>query len=167
MAATHKPILDYFQSLNEKLVDFPEDSFFRMDLEEIMGSFRSGINFPAMTVESPDGDAENSIGSNSVVGRLFAFTVFQNPTKGDFAQQNEMIDQCERIGLKIIARMRHDSFEKTHMLYNRFNANSVKWTKIGPLFNEELFGYRFTGIITGSESLNIDPADWSDIDTVC
>lgn len=167
MDPTHKPILDYFQSLNEKLVDFPEKSYFRMDLEEIMGSFRSRINFPAMAVESPDGDAEGSTVSNSVLGRLFAFTIYQNPEKGNFAEQNQMIDQCERIGLKIIARMRYDAFDPEHLLYNHFLVSSVKWTKVGPIFNEELFGYRFTGIISGSESLKVDPADWSDVDSVC
>lgn len=164
---THKPIIDYFEQINLKLIHFPETSFFRMDLMEITGAFRSGINFPALAVESPDGDAEGSSTNSSVSGRMFAFTVYHRPTRGNFQEQNELLDECERIGLKIVARMRHDARIPTHPLYNKFSAETAKWMKVGPIFNEELHGYRFTGMIKGEESLKIDAADWSDIDLTC
>ncbi|MCT8340486.1 hypothetical protein MG296_10510 [Flavobacteriaceae bacterium TK19130] len=164
---THKPIVDYFQSLNELNVNFPEKSFSRMDLNEIMGQFRTGVNFPHLAVESHDGNLDESSHSNNVNGRTFAFTVYQNPKAGNFAQQNEMLDQCERLGLQIIARMRHDANDPDHILYRRFETNSVNYIKVGPVFNEELYGYRFTGVIKGTESLKPNAADWSDLDTIC
>ncbi len=164
---THKPIIDYFEQLNNNLLDFPEKSFFRMDLEEIMGGFQSGINFPAMAMESPEGDGEGSAVNNSTVNRNFIFTVYQKPEKGNFAQQNEMLDQCERIGLKIIARMRHDARIPGHLLYNKFKVASVKWIKEGPVFNEGLYGYQFSGTIEGEESFKVSAADWSDLDLIC
>ena len=157
----HATIINYFAELNAKLKDFPEKSFFRMDLMEITGAFRSGINFPAMTVESPDIEADGSI-NNSVIGRVFAFTVYVNPTQGDFDGQNSKLDQAERIGWKLIARMRHDARDPNHFLYNKFQVNEVRATKVGPIFTEQLHGYRFTGTIKGTESLKVDPADWSD-----
>ena len=83
------------------------------------------------------------------------------------AEQNEMLDQCERLGLKIIARMRYDARQPGHLLHNRFKVSSVKWMKVGPLFTEELYGYRFTVEIEGGESLKVQADDWADIDTVC
>ena len=164
MEPTHKPIIDYFENINLQLKDFPENSFFRMDLEEIMGAIRDGINFPAMAVESPDGDGENSVEQNSVIGRMFGFTVYMNPEPGNFQEQNAMLDLCERIGKKILARMRQDARIPDHLLYNKFKVSSTKWIKIGPLFTEKLYGYRFTGIIEGNEPLVVDPADWNDIE---
>ena len=164
MEPTHKPIIDYFENINLQLKDFPQNSFFRMDLEEIAGAIRSGINFPALAVESPDGDGQNSVEQNSVIGRMFAYTVYMNPEMGNFQEQNEMIDLCERIGKKILARMRYDARIEGHFLNNRFKVSSTKWIKVGPIFTERLYGYRFTGIIEGNEPLIIDAADWADIE---
>ncbi len=163
----HKQIIDYFENLNTNLKDFPEKSFFRMDLMEITGSFRTGINFPAMTVESPDLDGSESSVHNSVIGRMFAFTVYVSPQNGNFAQLNEQMDLAEKIAWKVIARMRHDARDPEHFLYNRFLVSSVRGHKVGPVFNELLHGYRMTGLITGSESLKVDAADWDDIDLTC
>jgi len=167
MEPTHKPIVDYFQGLNTKLNDFPADSFFRQDLDEIYGAFRKGINFPCMAVESPEGDAEESSMNNSVIGRMFAFVVYMNPKAGNFEQQNDMLDQCERIGKKLVSRMRYDARIEDNILHDRFEASSVSWVKVGPVFNEMLYGYRFSGFIKGSESLKVDAADWEDLDLIC
>jgi hypothetical protein len=166
-APTHKPLIDYFESLNANLKDFPEKSFFRQDLNEIMGAIRSGINFPAMAVESPDGDGEGSIEQNSVIGRMFAFTVYMNPEEENFQQQNEMLDLCERIGKKVLARMRYDARVPGHLLHNKFKVSTVKWIKVGPVFTDLLYGYRFTGMIEGSEPLTLDVEDWDDITAPC
>lgn len=164
---THEPHIAYFKNLNEKSVHFGADSFFRMDLSEITGAFRKGITFPAMSVESPEGDAEGSSKNNSVINRTGAFTIWEKPQTGNFTDQTTKIDDCEQIGLKLIARMRLDCANPESPLYNKFDVSSVRFIKVGPIFNEGLYGYRFTFVIAGSESLKVDPADWSDIDEVC
>ncbi len=164
---THKIVVDFFENINLQLKDFSENSFFRMDLDELFGAFRSGINFPAMSIESPEGDGSKSLPENSVIGRFFAFTIWQRPQKGNFDQQNIMLDECERIGLKIIARMRYESKKPDSILYNKFKASSVSWKQYGPLFNEKLYGYRFQGTFEGNESLKLNPDDWNDIATNC
>lgn len=166
-AFTHKPIVDYFESLNENLIDFNENSFFRMDLDELFGAFRSGITFPCMTTESPEGDAGDSTLSNSVIGRFWAFTIYQNPERGNAQQLNQMLDECEQIGLKIVSRMRLDARNPEHLLYNKFKVASVKWVKVGPVFTENLYGYRFSGEFKDNEALTVKAEDWIDLDTVC
>lgn len=167
MNPTHSVIINYFRQLNLNLKDFAENSFYRMDLEEITGAFRKGSTFPAMMVESPEGDADGSSLQSSKVNRRFFFTIYMNPRRGDFQQQDEMLDECERIGLKIIARMRYDARIPTHLLYNKFKAETVKWVKEGPIFTEGLYGFQFSGIIEGDEPLKVDAADWDDIDLTC
>ena len=163
----HDHIVDYFESLNSKLADFPEKSFFRMDLTEIQGAFRSGINFPAMSVESPQLDMSKSNVSNSVLGHDFAFTIWKKPKTGDFGGQNTDLGDCERIGLKILARMRYDARVPDHLIYNSFEARSVSAIKVGPLFTENLYGYRFIGTFSNNKPLIINPADWNDLDSPC
>ncbi|TXK73961.1 hypothetical protein [Mesonia sp. HuA40] len=167
MRPTHKPIIDYLENLNKQLVDFQEDSFFRVDLDELFGAFRSGISLPCMTVESPEADAANSTVSASAIARHPAFTILQAPQNGNFAEQNTMLDQCEQIGLKIIARMRLDASNPETIIYNKFKANSVKYVKVGPIFNEQLYGYRFSFTLEDNEPLKVDAADWLDLQTTC
>ncbi len=167
IAPTHKPIIDYFESLNTALKDFPDKSFFRMDLSEIKGGIRSGIKFPCMTVESPDGNGEGSTSNSSVAGRMFAFTIYMNPKQTNYQEQNEMIDQCEQIGKKILSRMRLDNSNPDHLLYGKFSIDSCRWHKVGPIFTQMLYGYRFTGLISGTESFKVNKEDWEDLETVC
>jgi hypothetical protein len=164
---THKIIIDYFEQLNLNLNDFAENSFFRLDLREIEGAIRTGITYPCMAVESPDIDPSESTVNSSAIGRWFAFAVYMNPELDNQAEQTEMLDLCERICLKILARMRHDARIPEHPLYNKFLISSCSGMKIGPVFTEMLYGYRFTGMIKGSESLKVNAADWADIDLTC
>lgn len=164
---THKLIIDYLEQLNLNLNDFAEDSFFRLDLTEIEGGIRTGISYPCMAVESPDIDFSESTINSSVIAKIFSFTVFMNPDSENSEEKDFMTDLCERIGLKILARMRHDARTPEHPLYNKFLIESCEGIKVGPVFTELLHGYRFTGIIKGNETLKVNAADWADIDLVC
>ena len=129
---THSTIIDYFKNLSENLKDVKD--FFRMDLIEIQSSFRSDADFPCLVVESHENDFSSSKINQTVNDRTFAFTVFYNPEKGNYDEQNTMLDLSEKMGLKIIARMKHDASLPEHILFNRFKQESVRSHKVGPLF---------------------------------
>lgn len=164
-AVSHSVLIDYWKHIKDNLNGL--EDFFRMDLSEIKGAFRSSANFPCLVAESHESDFGNSKTNQSVNNRTFAFTVYYNPESGNFLEQNEMLDLSEAMGLKIIARMRHDATIKTHFLFNRFKVENVKSHKVGPVFNEQLYGYRFTGEISGAQSLIVAAHDWEDIDEDC
>ena len=138
-----------------------------MDLAEIKGAFRSDADLPCLVVESHEGDWDKSKPNQSVNDRAFAFTVYYDPENGNFDEQNDMLGLSEAMGFKIIARMRHDATIKGHILYNKFKVESVRNHKVGPVFNEQLYGYRFTGEISGAQPLIVSADDWTDIDAVC
>jgi hypothetical protein len=162
---SHNIIINYFKEIQENLNGL--NDFFRMDLAEIKGAFRSDADFPCLVVESHESDFDKSKHHQTVNDRTFAFTIYYNPENGDFDEQNEMLDSSEAMGLKVIARMKHDAADKTHFLFNKFKVSSVGCHKVGPVFNEKLYGYRFSGEILDNDALIIDPADWTDIDEVC
>jgi len=161
----HLEIVNYFKTLakNSKHIE----SFFRMDLREIKGSFRSKANFPCMVLESHEGDLGKSSRSEAVNQRTFAFTIYENPKREDFEDQNKKLSECETIGLKVIARMRQEGMTPKHLLYNRFKIETVTYMKVGPVFSEKLYGYRFVGSFDGFESLKVNPDDWCDEIDVC
>ena len=164
---THQQIIAYFKTVNQNLNVFGDNSFFRMDLSEITGGFRTGITFPCLVAESPEGDGSESNLHSSVMGKLFAFTVYHKPQRGNYDDQNEKLGECEAIVLKILARMRHDARIPDHLLYNRLEISSVNYIKVGPIFTENLYGYRCTGMIKAEVPLKVDPADWDDVEEVC
>lgn len=164
---THAPLVEYFKNINKQLNDFGKNSFFRQDLEEIFGAFRVGVNFPCLAIESPEIDAPDSTEQNTVIGRMFAFVVYMNPERNNYDEQNDYLDQCEKIAKKILARMRYDANIPGNILYRKFKVSTVKGVMVGPVYTEHLYGYRFAGMITGNEPLKVDPADWKDIDSAC
>lgn len=167
MQLDHNTIVEYFRNLNTQASFFPEDSFFRIDLEEIMGAFRSGINFPALAVESPDIDLSESSEQETVNKRIFAFHVYKKPDTDSFHDVQDALNLCESIGYKIIARIKRDNYDENSVIYNAFNPNSIRANQVSKMFTEGLYGYRFTGEFSRSDALNFDPADWADVDTRC
>lgn len=165
MAVNHQTLVDYFSNIADTLNDI--NGFFRMDLTEIQGAFRSTVEFPCLVIESHDGDFGNSNVMQSVNNRTFAFTVYTNPEYQDYDDQNLKLASAEDIGIKILARMRHDATVKNHILHNKFKVETVTYAKVGPIFNEQLYGYRFIGGIQLTEPLTVNPADWSDNPTIC
>ncbi|WP_421801767.1 hypothetical protein [Flagellimonas sp.] len=161
----HLILVDYFKTISENHKNI--NDFFRMDLTEIIGSFRNGTGFPCLVMESHDGDFGDSNVQSTVNNRGFAFTIYSNPERRDYDDQNEKLSDCEVIGLQVISRMKHDSTIPDHFLYNKFKISSVKYGKVGPVFSEKLYGYRFEGEIGGNEPLNFDPALWSDDPNTC
>jgi hypothetical protein len=165
MILNHTTLTNYFSTLATNLKDI--SSFFRMDMVEIQGAFRSSATFPCMVSESHEGNFNNSNAMQSVNTITFAFTIFTKPAKADFDDQNTKLGDAEDIGLKIIARMRHDAATPSHLLYNKFKVTNVQYAKVGPTFNEQLYGYRFIGTIQGHEPLVVNPDDWNDAPTIC
>lgn len=165
MQITHANIVAYFEKLVTNLKGI--ESFFRMDLTEIQSSFRSSANFPCLVLESYEGDLQDSNTSNSVNQKTFAFTIYTNPKADDYNQQNLELSLSEELGLKIIGRMRHDAAQPDHLLFRKFKVENVSYAKVGPVFNERLYGYRFIGVFLENQSLKINPLDWEDLPSVC
>lgn len=165
MSVSHQSLVDYFQNIATQLIGL--EDFFRMDLTEIQSAFRSTAKLPCLVLESHEGSLEDSNTQTNINDRTFAFTVYLKPKNGDYDDQNMKLDTAEKLGLKIIARMRYDSNRPGNILHNRFKVNTVTYAKVGPVFNERLYGYRFIGSIKGLETLKLNPADWSDTPELC
>ena len=161
----HSSIVAYFKYLSDNLIGV--NDFFRADLTELMGAFRSTAKFPCLVLESHENDLGESSIMENVNDRNFAFTIFTKPKRGNYDDQNDKLTLSEELGFKIIARMRHDATIQGHLIHRAFKVESVKAFKVGPVSNEELYGYRFTGTFVKARSLKVDATDWKDNPTIC
>lgn len=166
MSLTHKVITDYMQDLENK--NTSTKSFFRFNIMEIQGAIRGNIIYPAMAMESPEGNFSDSSVNNSLDKKIFAFSILDKPEKGNFDDENDKLDQCEIIGKQFLSRMRYDSFLPSSPIYNCFNLSDVEYHKVGPIYTDRLFGYRFEIHLDDKKTnMQINPSEWTDLDSPC
>lgn len=167
MKLTHQNLKDYFKQLHDQYVEFQANSFFRINITEIAGAFSRDATYPCMVIEAAEGNLGKSNEISTIASRTPAFTIYMNPDDHDYDAQDAALDKCEAIGLKILARMKHDSLDPNHLLYDKFDKISWSWIQVGPIFTEKLYGYRFLGTFDSNESLQVDHNDWKDLDNNC
>lgn len=161
----HNDIVEYMQGLVENYADL--EGFYRMDIAEIMGRLRKGIQLPALALESMEGDLSLSKAHNTHGKNLFAFSILKKPTSGNYEEQNDFINDCLLMGMQILARMRRDSKIPNHFLHDNFDVSGVSYGKVGPLYADHLFGYRFEVSLKNKINLKVDISKWGDITEDC
>ncbi|EKF56248.1 hypothetical protein I215_01958 [Galbibacter marinus] len=166
MNITHKQIVDYMKGLHDN--NTSTKSFYRFNISEIQGSIRSNIDYPCIALESPEGDFSGSRSNNSLDNKLFAFSILDKPVQGDYSDEDIKLDNCERIGKKFLSRMRYDSRIQNSLVFNLFHLSDTQYHKVGPIFTDRLYGYRFEIKLSNSKiDMLIDPEDWTDLDSRC
>jgi hypothetical protein len=153
---------NYFEALATQLRDVahtPEaPKFCRFNIEEILAGLAHGLvlDTPGLLLESFEGRLSED-GDNVMDNQDGAFLILKACELEDFSAQNAIIDEAKRIGLKVIAKLRHDALRNQGLQH--FDRNSVGYEKVGPVFGN-CYGYRFTFSFFNPISLRVDPADW-------
>ena len=153
---------NYFEGLATQLRDVAHTAaapkFCRFNIEEVLAGLAHGIDpaTPCLLLEAFEGRLSEE-GDNVMDNQDAAFLILRQCELEDFASQNAIIDESKRIGLKVIARLRHDARAGEGLQH--FDRNSVGYEKVGPVFGN-CFGYRFTFSFYNPLSLRYNAADW-------
>ncbi|SDE69792.1 hypothetical protein, partial [Riemerella columbipharyngis] len=75
-------------------------------------------------------------------------------------------DNAEKLALKVVGRMRLDSNNTEHILYNSFIKNSVEIRPV-ELEGVGVFGVEVSLQLKNPQRLKVNPDDWKDLDRVC
>lgn len=165
---THIALVNYIKNLVDQHATMPENAFYRMDVNEIQGNMRTGINYPCLAMESHEANFDGSTANNSLENKTFAFSILKKPEYGNFDEQNQFLDDCEILGKQFLARMRYDAATEGNLMFNLFDAALVTYHKVGPLYTDALYGYRFEIPLKPEKtSLKVNAAHWDDLDLVC
>jgi hypothetical protein len=164
--ASYLQIRDYFQNLathSAVLKDFV--AFSQREWANRTASTQ-GIESPYLVLYKYEmgfqGPEENTL---AVRHLGFAIMVQDNALQDDFEAQYTGINTAEQIALKILARIRYDSFNQEHFLYNSFMKETVVITDVEISAGEMGVDVFFS--IKNKQTLKCDAADWADLDTTC
>lgn len=170
MAST-KSIIDYFKTAcknNLKLMHEKNDrvSFFRFNLSEIIENLRTGISYPAFGLENIEGNFED-LKADSVKNIVpISFVIIKPCDLLDFDEQEDVMDDCYKIGMEILSKMHKDAHNRDTII-SKISVENGRYIPVGPIFSNH-FGYRFTLDIKieNMSEIYFNPADWdTDLET--
>lgn len=107
-----------------------------------------------------------SNGQNTIAVRQIGFSIFYNDiASDDFAAQYQAIADAELLANKILARIRWDSAQKDHPMFNTYLAQSPQ---ILPFeLKASSFGVDVFLSLRNPQHLSVDLDDWQDLSQVC
>lgn len=107
------------------------------------------------------GNEQNTMG----VRKLNFAIMFNNVDPQDYESGYNTVDLAESLCLKVLARIRLDSSDPGHFLYNSFLKESIVIRPVELSMNS--CGAEVYLELKNPQPLLVDAADWNDIDTVC
>lgn len=158
-------LYEYFKKISQNSV-FVQDfaGYFKHDLDAKIQSF-NGIQSPYLALWDYNKEYLGENQSTLAVISL-GYVVLKNDVPVDDIQaQYQAIDQCERIAKHINSRLRFDNLNPKHFLFNSFLKDK---TRISPVDMKEVgFGVEVMVYFKNPEILELNPAEWADIDQAC
>lgn len=168
--ASFKKIVDYLTNLGTQHIDIAD--VFRWNKLEFSGSLRTKIPGTVMLIDSieikPLATNSKIINQNYCAFTILGKSGVSTAKLDAYAQQNEVLDFCQGVAFEIMARLFYDA-ETTNLqgvlkwLYNNVEKDSFHLFKVGPVFTEQLYGYRCEFTIKAPEIYTIDTTKWQDL----
>lgn len=158
-------IKDYFENLVEQsnfLNEFV--AFFEREWTAKKAKV-GGIKAPALALFRYELGFEGN-DQNTIAVRKIGFAImFNKIPAGDFSAQYNAIYAAERLAIKVLSRIRNDSYNQDHFLYNSFLKETVE---IKPVeLSASDFGVDVLFSIKNKQILKVDSEDWNDLDHIC
>lgn len=159
MRKTHSKIVEFHKNLATAHTGIK--GFYRFNMNEIMGSFRAGVQVPALLLESHSSDLESQTNMvSNFNARKINFLLLDFTGKADnFNKQDEVLDKLENIALDIISYLVKQNKNPKHFLFGMFDINTVQIEKVGPLF-DNMYGWNVLYTLKDHEPMTYDDTKW-------
>ena len=130
-------------------------SFYEIDEDEIISGIRGKVKYPCFFLEFPEpGGFDNS--TNIDVRQPSGLAILSPVKAGDFAKRREVLVSHEIILLDVVSRMRKDRIEGNIW----FDMNQTRWSKVGPMFVDNLYGWRLDFTVQRWLDINYYEEQW-------
>lgn len=156
---THAHIVAFHKSI--ALAHKEINGFYRFNWNEISGQFRSGIQTPALLLESHSAQlSTNSNNSATFNNRNISFLLLDFTGKADnYTKQEEVLDQLENVALDIASYLKEQNGNRNSWLFGKFDTASFRMEKVGPIF-DNMYGWNILYTPRNHEPLCYDALKW-------
>jgi len=156
---THTNIVAFHQAIQEAHKQLL--GFYRFNWNEINGQFRSGIQTPALLLESHSAQLNaNSNNTTTFNDRNISFLLLDFTGKPEnYSKQEEVLDTLENIGLDIATYLKQQNGVRTSFLFGKFDPTTFRMEKVGPIF-DNMYGWNILYTLKNHEPLCYEPAKW-------
>lgn len=164
--ASFQTIISFLTNLGNQHIDV--NSVFRFNRLELQGSLRKGLQKSIMLLDAIEVNTEKTNNINTHLNQC-AFTILGkegvSTSKIDaYDAQNEVLEHCQAIVFEIAARIKIESKKiENEWLYANLIEDSFSFFKVGPVFTENMYGYRCEFIIKSNEKYALNFDKWLDV----
>lgn len=137
--------------------------FYRFNLNEIEGQFRSGVQTPSLLMMSqsnvlssnPNKVANFNTHSMSILIIEFA------GKPNDFDKENTVLNDTYYIALDVVSYLVKENKNPQSFLYMLFDIATVRIEKVGPIF-DNMFGWNLLFDLKNHEPFCFEPEKWEE-----
>jgi hypothetical protein len=168
MKLTHNNIIGKLSEIGTAHKDI--NTHYRWNFEEFAAILRENTALPLMTYESPTLAAANAE-SNLHLDYNCAFNILGKQGVATYeidneAAQNEVLTYCLEIALEVMRKLMADTSipfvnDLPNSWYSVLDTLSFTFTKLGPVTQESLYGYRCEFNLNPKFYKAIDPTKWN------
>ena len=134
--------------------------FYTMDINEVLGDLRQGMQYPALILNSVNGFLSENLSAENTQNLVKAgFMVIDHADSlDDFTREMQILGETFDWSMDILTRIKNDA--ACGDFIHKFDVNSIKFEMLGPVFDND-YGFMFTFDLRFFVSdLSYKPEEW-------
>jgi hypothetical protein len=159
-AITNKTITAFIKSIATAHVDIKD--FYRFNIQEVNNALSHSIQLPALLLEAPSINltSQTKMVSNFNVRNISFLILDYVDGTDNFESEEEVLENCEGLALDAISYLVKCAKDPSHFLFGKFDINTVRIEKVGPVF-DNMFGWNVLFDIIAQEPMCYVPEKWN------
>lgn len=168
--ASFQKIVDFLTNLGVQHTDIGD--VFRWNKLQLTGNLKNGAILSVMLIDSIE-TLTNNPNNKAMHQNNCAFTILGKPNVStaqidSYDNQNEVLEHCQSVAFEMAARIIKEATETNlqgplKWLYGNVELASFHYFKVGPVFSNQMYGYRCEFTIKAKEDYTVDVAKWDDL----
>jgi hypothetical protein len=163
MSNTHSITYETIKTFHQEIATKHKsiNGFHRFDIQEVNNALSTTIGLPALLLEAPSTElySETKMVSNFNRRQISFLLMDHAGASDDFDKKEDVLTQMEGIALDIQSYLVKCAKDSAHFLFGKFDINSCRIEKAGPLF-DNMHGWNVLYEIKAHEPMIFDPSKW-------
>ena len=137
-------VAEYLQYFKDTASLHPSiKGFYTMDINEVLGDLRQGMQYPALILNSVNGSLSENMSQENTQNLVKAgfMVIDHGDSVDDFAREMQILGDTFEYSMQILSRLKRDAGCGTFI--RKFDVNSIKYEMLGPVFDND-YGFMFT-----------------------